>query len=95
MYFNFEENHPDTPRLDSSLTVLERVLLDGQCLYARWWSILALVVPKTEPYKARLAEQQQALPQRIDEAAQRQRDNARFVFMAPRVEDEAAEASAG
>ena len=27
MYFNFEENHPDTPRLDSSLTILERVLL--------------------------------------------------------------------
>ena len=84
MYFNFEENHPDTPRLDSSLTVLERVLLTT-VLYLLV-VILALVVPKTEWYKARLAEQQQALQQRIDEAAQRQRDNARFVFMAPRVE---------
>jgi TonB family protein len=84
MYFNFEENHPDTPRLDSSLTILERVLLTT-VLYLLV-VILALVVPKTEWYKARLAEQQQALQQRIDEAAQRQRDNARFVFMAPRVE---------
>jgi TonB family protein len=45
-----------------------------------------LVVPKTEWYKARLLEQQQALQQRIEEAMQRQRENARFVFMSPRVE---------
>jgi TonB family protein len=84
MYFNFEENHPDTPRLDSSLTVLERVL-STTVLYLLM-VILALVIPKTEWYKARVAEQQQALHQRIEEAAQRQRDNARFVFMSPRVE---------
>ena len=84
MYFNFEENHPDTPRLASSLSVLERVLLTT-VLYLLV-VIVALVVPKTEWYKARALEQQQVLQQRVEEAAQRQRDNARFVFMAPRVE---------
>jgi TonB family protein len=84
MYFNFEENHPDTPRLASSLTILERVLLTAVVYLVL--VIVALVVPKTEWYKARILEEQQALQKRVDEEAQRQRENARFVFMAPRVE---------
>ena len=84
MYFNFEENHPDTPRLERSLTLLERVLLTTVVYLLV--VIVALVVPKTEWYKARVLEQQQALQQRVEEQAQRQRENARFVFMAPRVD---------
>lgn len=87
MYFNFEDNHPDTPRLASSLTLLERVLLTTVAYLAV--VILALVLPKTEWYKARLLEQQQALQQRFDEEARRQRENARFVFMSPRVDIQA------
>ena len=84
MYFNFEENHPDTPRLEKSLTLLERVLLTTVVYLLV--EIVALVVPKTDWYKARLLQQQQALQQRLEEQVQRQRENARFVFMAPRVD---------
>jgi TonB family protein len=87
MFFNFEENHPDTPRLAASLTVLERVLLTTVIYLVV--VIVILVVPKTEWYKAHLLEQQQALQQQIEEAARKQRENARFVFMAPRVDIQA------
>lgn len=87
MYFNFEENHPDTPRLASSLTLLERVLLT--VVVYLLVVILALVLPRTEWYKARVLEQQQALRQRVDEQARQQRENARFVFMSPRVDIQA------
>ena len=52
MYFNFEENHPDTPRLASSLTVLERVLMTTVVYLLV--VIVLLVIPKTEWYKAQL-----------------------------------------
>jgi TonB family protein len=87
MYFNFEENHPDTPRLASSLTVLERVLLTAVIYLVA--VILVLVIPKTEWYKARLLEQQKALEQRIVEQIRKERENARFVFMSPRVDIQA------
>ena len=86
MYFNFEENHPDTPRLESSLTVLERVLLTT-VLYLVV-VILALVLPRTEWYKALLLQQEQARQrlQELQEQQAQQRERARFVFMSPRVE---------
>ena len=87
MYFNFEENHPDTPRLASSLSVLERVLLTTVVYLLV--VILVLVLPKTEWYKAQLLAREQALQQQVDEAARKQRENARFVFMSPRVEMQA------
>ena len=88
MYFNFEENHPDTPRLGSTLTVLERVLLTAVVYLLV--VIVILVVPKTEWYKAQVqAKEQQRLEQL--QQMQKEKDNARFVFMAPKVDMKALE----
>ena len=84
MYFNFEENHPDTPRLASSLSVLERVLLTT--VVYLMVVIFMLVLPKTDWYKARLLAQQQEQARLLQEQMQKQQENARFVFMAPKVE---------
>ena len=89
MYFNFEDNHPDTPRLASSLTVLERTLLTT-VLYLVL-IIAVLVVPRTEWYQARLAAIEQARQAQIEEQIQKEREQARFVFMSPRVEMKAPE----
>ena len=84
MYFNFDDNHPDTPRLAASLTVLERVLLTA-VLYLLV-VIVMLVVPKTEWYKARVVAQEQERLDLLQKQQEKERENARFVFMAPRVE---------
>lgn len=84
MYFNFEENHPDTPRLASSLSVLERVL--ATIVVYLLAVILMLVLPKTDWYQARLAAQQQERDTREQQILEKQRENARFVFMPPKVE---------
>jgi TonB family protein len=83
MYFNFEDNHPDTPRLASSFTLLERVLLTV-VLYLLV-VIGALVAPKLEFVKAWEAERQEALRQQLEEQ-QKQQENTRFVFVQPKVD---------
>ncbi|MEO5895760.1 MAG: TonB family protein [Vicinamibacterales bacterium] len=84
MYFNFEENHPDTPRMASSLSMLERVL--ATVVVYLLAVIITLVLPKTEWYQARLVAQQKEIEQAQQKLAETQRENARFVFMAPKVE---------
>ena len=84
MYFNFEDNHPDTPRMANSLSMLERVL--ATVVVYLLAIILTLVLPKTEWYQARLAAQQKELDDAQQKALEKQRENARFVFMAPKVE---------
>ena len=89
MYFNFDENHPDTPRLGSTLTVLERVLLTAVVYLLV--VITVLVVPKTEWYKAQLLAQEQERLEQLQQQQKQQQENARFVFMAPKVEMKAPE----
>src|SRR5688572_11504146 len=89
MYFNFEENHPDTPRLANSLTVLERVLLTAVVYLLV--VIAVLVIPKTEWYKAQLLAKEQERLQQLQQQIEKERENARFVFMAPKVEMRAPE----
>ena len=84
MYFNFEENHPDTPRMATSLSMLERVL--ATVVVYLLIVIVLLVIPKTEWYQAQLVAQQKEVEQRQQELLEQQRENARFVFMAPKVE---------
>jgi TonB family protein len=84
MYFNFEENHPDTPRMASSLSMLERVL--ATVVVYLLAIIITLVLPKTEWYQARLAAQQKEVQEAQQKLIEKQRENARFVFMAPKVE---------
>src|SRR5215218_10393834 len=84
MYFNFEENHPDTPRMASSLSLLERVL--ATLVVYLLAIIVTLVLPKTEWYQARLVAQQKEIEDAQQKMLEKQRENARFVFMAPKVE---------
>jgi TonB family protein len=84
MYFNFEDYRPDIPTLPRSLTRLEVVLLTivvYLCLI-----IFILVSPRLPWFKAWEAERLQALADQQKLLEQRQRDNARFVFMEPRVD---------
>jgi TonB family protein len=84
MYFNFEDYRPDTPTLPRSLTRLEVVLLTIVVYLSI--IIFILISPKLPWVKAWEAERQQALAEQQKQLLQRQRDNARFVFIAPRVD---------
>jgi TonB family protein len=84
MYFNFEDYRPDTPTLPRSLTRLEVSLLTI-VLYLSL-IILMLVWPNLPFVQAWEAERLQALAKQQQVELQRQRENARFVFVAPRVD---------
>jgi TonB family protein len=82
MYFNFEDYRPDTPTLPRSLTRLEVVLLT--IVFYLLVVIVILVTPKLPWVRAWEAQRQEALQERTE--AQRERERARFVFVAPRVD---------
>jgi TonB family protein len=84
MYFNFEDYRPDTPTLPRSLTRLEVVLLT--VVFYLSVVIFILVSPHLPWVKAWEAERLQAVAAEQQAMLQRQRDNARFVFIAPRVD---------
>jgi TonB family protein len=87
MYFNFEDYRPDTPTLPRSLTRLEVSLLTVVIYLA--FVIVLLVWPNLPFVKAWEAERLQQLEKQQEEALQRQRENPRFVFVAPRVDRQA------
>lgn len=87
MYFDFEDHHPDIPTLPRSLTRLEVILLTVVTYLLV--IIVALVwpeLPMVKEAEARRAAAAEA--QRLEEMKQ-QRENARFVFVQPRVEIQA------
>ena len=84
MYFNFEDYHPDTPRLPRSLTRLEVSLLT--LVFYLSVVILILVWPHLSFVKAWEVERQQQLAKLAQEQLERQRESARFVFVQPRVD---------
>jgi TonB family protein len=84
MYFNFEDYRPDTPTLPRSLTRLEVVLLTV-VLYL-CVIILVLVWPHLPFVRAWEVQRLQALAEEQKRQAEQQRDHARFVFVAPRVD---------
>ena len=84
MYFNFEDNHPDTPTLPRTLTRLEVVLLTA--VFYLSVVILAMVLPQTEWFKAMEARREAALEEQQRQEMERQRENARFVFVQPRLD---------
>ena len=90
MYFNFEDYRPDTPTLPRSLTRLEVCLLTIVVYLA--FVIVMLVWPKLPFVQAWEAERKQELAKQQQEEMQRQRENARFVFVAPRVDLQARKA---
>jgi TonB family protein len=90
MYFNFEDYRPDTPTLPRSLTRLEVFLLTVVVYLS--FVIVMLVWPKLPFVQAWEAERKQELAKQQQEEMQRQRENARFVFVAPRVDLQARKA---
>jgi TonB family protein len=84
MYFNFEDYRPDTPTLPRSLTRLEVCLLTIVVYLSI--VIVMLIWPQLPFVKAWEAERQQALAKEQEQQLQRQRENPRFVFVAPRVD---------
>ena len=84
MYFNFEEYRPDTTTLPRSLTRLEVCLLTIVVYLSM--VILILVWPQLPFVQRWEIERQQELAKQQQIELQRQRDQARFVFVAPRVD---------
>ncbi len=84
MYFNFEDYRPDTPTLPRSLTRLEVSLLT-LVIYLSV-IILLLIWPQLPFVKAMEAKRQQQLAEIERKQLEKQRENARFVFMAPKVD---------
>ncbi len=84
MYFNFEDYRPDTPTLPRSLTRLEVSLLTVVIYLSL--VILMLIWPKLPFVQRWQAERRQELAKLQQQEIERQRENARFVFVAPRVD---------
>jgi TonB family protein len=84
MYFNFEDYRPDTPTLPRSLTRLEVSLMTVVFYLA--FVILLLVWPQLPFVKAWEAQRQQELAELERRQLERRRENARFVYVAPRVD---------
>jgi TonB family protein len=86
MYFDFDDLHPDTPRLLSPLTQLEKVLLTVVAHLAV--VILILVWPHLPFVKAMEARQQQALEEQQRRQLEDLRNRREFVFIAPKIDIE-------
>jgi TonB family protein len=84
MYFNFEDYRPDTPTLPRSLTRLEVSLLTVVVYLSL--IIVMLLWPQLPFVKAWEAERQQELAALEQKMIEKQRDNARFVFIAPKAD---------
>jgi TonB family protein len=84
MYFDFWDNRPDTPRLSSPMTPREKGLVT--IVVHLLFVILVLVWPEIPWVQQAEARRQETLEAQRLEELQQQRENARFVFMQPRVE---------
>jgi TonB family protein len=84
MYFDFEDHKPDVPTLPRSLSRLEVILLTIVTYLAM--VIVALVWPTLPMVKEAEAARLQEVEQQRLEALKQQRENARFVFVQPRVD---------
>ena len=84
MYFDFDDQRPDTPHIAQPLTRLEVVLLT--LVFHLTMVILLIVWPQLPWVKAYQAELQQIQEQQRQQELERQRESARFVFVEPRVD---------
>src|SRR5215471_10098959 len=84
MYFDFEDQRPDTPTLARALTPREGVMVS--IIIHLLAVILILVFPHLPFMKRMEAERQQALEAQRLKELERQRENRQFVFVAPRVD---------
>jgi TonB family protein len=84
MYFNFDDNRPDTPRIPQPLSRREVVLVTIN-LHA-FLLIAILLGPRIPWVRAIIEQQQQAIAEQQRLAQEKQRERPRFVFMQPRLD---------
>jgi TonB family protein len=84
MYFNFEDNRPDTPRIPQPLSRREVVLLTIN-LHA-FLLILILLGPRIPWVREVLERRQQEIEEQARLELEKKRDQARFVFVQPRID---------
>jgi TonB family protein len=84
MYFDFEDNRPDTPRITQPISRREVVLVTIN-LHALML-IVILLGPKLPWVRDAIERQQQAIEERARLELERRREQARFVFVQPRVD---------
>ena len=84
MYFNFEDDRPDTPRIPQPISRREVVLLT---INIHAFVLIAILLgPKIPWVKEALERQQQEMQERARLALEQQRERPRFVFMQPRLD---------
>jgi TonB family protein len=88
MYFNFDDDRPDTPRLPAPLSRREVVLIVVN-LHA--FFLIAILLGPRLPFVRQILEQrQQAMEEQaraeLEKQRERERERARFVFVQPRID---------
>jgi TonB family protein len=84
MYFNFEEDRPDTPTIARSLSSREGVFLS---IIIHLVAVIVLLVGPRLPWVRAMEERRlQALEEQRRHEVERQREQARFVFVKPRLD---------
>ena len=84
MYFNFEDDRPDTPTIARAFSPREGVLLS---IIVHLVAVIVILILPTLPFvKAAAERRQQALEAQRLKEVERARQNARFVFVQPKVD---------
>ena len=84
MYFNFEDDRPDTPTIARAFSPREGVLLS---IILHLVAVIVILILPTLPFvKAAAEKRQQALEAQRLQELERARQNARFVFVQPKVD---------
>jgi TonB family protein len=84
MYFDFEDHRPETPSIGRPMSTREVVLITVNLHLV--FLVAILLGPKIPFVKKILEVRQQAAQAELERQLERQKDNARFVFMQPRME---------
>jgi outer membrane biosynthesis protein TonB len=88
MYFNFDDNHPDTPRLPQPLSRREVVLI---AVNIHALALIAILLGPRLPFVREMIEQRQKAIEaqaraELERERERERERARFVFVQPKLD---------
>ena len=88
MYFNFDDNHPDTPRLPQPLSRREVVLI---AVNIHALVLIAILIGPRLPFvREMMEERQKAIEEQaraeLERERERERERARFVFVQPKLD---------
>ena len=84
MYFDFEDHRPDTPTIGRTMSFREIVLITVNLHLL--FLVAILLGPKLPFFQAILERQRAAQEEELKQQLEKQKEKARFVFMAPRLE---------